>query len=172
MVNAALVISYLFLVLVVVVIVVLCCLSCGCHVPLGKCVRCFCSNTTRCCNKLCPRKKGEDEYKSVLDQEEGSTKAKKAKEADAKGNAADGACAAGCLHWMPFVLSCGYCCGAYKEGESKPPRGSIPTVVGQPVNATSSGSSTGAGGIPAIDVDEVMGTDYVVAVKMPLLSIS
>mgnify|MGYP001207179588 CR=1 FL=1 len=168
MASPALVISYLFLVLVVVVIVVLCCLSCGCHVPMGKCVRCFCSNTTRCCNKLCPRKKGEDKYKSALDQEEGGTKAKAA---DAKENAANGACAAGCLHWMPFVLSCGYCCGAYKEGESKPPRGgSIPTVVGQPVNATS--TSTGAGGIPAIDVDEVMGTDYVVAVKMPLLSIS
>ncbi len=57
-------------------------------------------------------------------------------------------------------------------GRVEAPRGSVPTVVGQPVNATSSGSSTGAGGIPAIDVDEVMGTDYVVAVKMPLLSIS
>ena len=170
MANAALVISYLFLVLVVVVVLVICCLGCGCHVPLGKCVRCFCSNTTRCCTKLCPRKKGEDKHKSALDHEEGGTEAK-AKEAHAKETAADGACAAGCLHWVPFVLSCGYCCGAYKEGESKPPRGaSVPTVVGQPVNAA--GTSTGAGGIAAIDLDEVMGTDYVVAVKMPLLSIS
>ena len=164
------VISYLFLVLVVVVIIVLCCLSCGCHVPLGKCVRCFCTNTTRCCNKLCPRKKGEDEYKSVLDQEKGGAKPK-AKAEGAKQNAADGACATGCLHWLPFVLSCGYCCGAYKEDESAPvASGSIPTVVGQPVNETS--ATTSAGGVAAIDMDEVMGTDYVVAVKMPLLSIS
>ena len=45
MVSPALVVTYLFLVLVVVIVIVLFCLGCGCHVPLGKCVRCFCSNT-------------------------------------------------------------------------------------------------------------------------------
>ena len=160
MASAALVITYLFLVLVAVVIVVLCCLGCGCHVPLGKCVRCFCSNTTRCCGKLCPRKKG-DKFGSVLDEEEGAKTKATTKKAD------DETSTAGCLHWVPWVLSCGYCCGACKERDAPPPRGSVPTVVGQPVNDTSS-----TGGMAPIDVDEVMGTDYVVAVKMPLLSIS
>ena len=70
MVNAALVISYLFLVLVVVIVVVLFCLGCGCHVPLGKCVRCFCDNTTQCCRDCSnsrKKRKGEDKFKSVLD---------------------------------------------------------------------------------------------------------
>jgi len=163
MVSPALVVTYLFLVLVVLTIIVLCCLGCGCHVPLGKCVRCFCANTTRCSSKLCPRKKGEDEYKSVLDQEEGvKPKEKAAKKADD-----ETACAAGCAKWVPMILTCGYCCGACKEGSTQSPGKPITTVVGQPVNTTSSAS-----GMAPIDVDEVMGTDYVVAVKMPLLSIN
>ncbi len=161
MVSPALVVTYLFLVLVVITIIVLCCLGFGCHVPLGKCVRCFCSNTTRCCNKFCPRKK--EEFKSVLDQEEeGAAPKKKVTKANE-----DTACGAGCAKWVPMILTCGYCCGACKEGSTTPPRGTLPTVVGQPVNAT-----TSAGGMAPIDVDEVMGTDYVVAVKMPLLSIT
>lgn len=164
MASPALLVAYLFLVLVAVVIVVLCCLGCGCHVPLGKCVRCFCSNTTQCSRKLCPRKEGDDEFESVLDQEEG---AKPNKKTAAKAAKDEPGCAAGCAKWVPMILTCGYCFGACKEGSATPSRGSMATVVGQPVNTTSS-----AGSMAPIDVDEVMGTDYVVAVKMPLLSIN
>jgi|SaaInlV_125m_DNA_1040241.scaffolds.fasta_scaffold02284_4 hypothetical protein len=166
MASPALLLSYLFLVLVAVVVVVLCCLGCGCHVPLGKCVRCFCSNTTQCSRKLCPRKKGEGEgeFGSVLDQEAG---AKPNRKTAAEKGADEPGCGAGCAKWVPMILTCGYCFGACKEGRTTPSRGSTATVVGQPVNTASS-----AGGMAPIDVDEVMGTDYVVAVKMPLLSMN
>lgn len=164
MVSAALVISYLFLVLAAVLILVLLCLGCGCHVPLGKCVRCFCDNTTRCCGNLCPGKKRGEAPKSVVDAEAGA-KPKAATTPGATGEGGCAECSAGCLKWVPWALSCGFCCGAFKEGSSKPPRGSMPTVVGQPVN------STGARGVGAIDIDEVIGTDYVVATRIPLLSI-
>ena len=51
MVSVELVVAYFTLVLIVVTVFVLCCMSCSCHVLLGKCVRCFCDGTRRCCRK-------------------------------------------------------------------------------------------------------------------------
>ena len=158
MASPALMFSYLFLVLVVVVIVVLLCLGCSCHVPLGKCVRCFCENTTDCCTRCFPKKKKKDEkFKSVLDEpKRGPDATGSAKQAN------DETSQAGCLHWVPFILTCGYCCGAFKDEEDEndaPKRGAS---VAQPVVQK---------GEALEDVDEVVGTDYVIAVSMPLLSI-
>ena len=158
MASPALMFSYLFLVLIVVVIIVLLCLGCSCHIPLGKCVRCFCENTTDCCARCCPRKKKKDEkFKSVLDEPRRGP--------DANGSvkaANDETSQAGCLHWVPLILTCGYCCGAFKDEEDevdKPKSDGV--VVAQPVIEKDGALD---------DVNEVVGTDYVIAVNMPLLS--
>ena len=159
MASPALMFSYLFLVLIVVVIIVLLCLGCSCHIPLGKCVRCFCENTTECCARCCPRrKKKDDKFKSVLDEPRRGPDAPKSARA-----ANDETSQAGCLHWVPFVLTCGYCCGAFKDEEEEADgdeesdkgkkRASASVQVAQPV-------------------DEVVGTDYAVAASMPLLSMA
>ena len=153
MVSPALVVTYLFLVLVVVIVIVLFCLGCGCHVPLGKCVRCFCSNTTICCNRCCKRKKKTDDgYKNIMDDvnEENATR----DEARArKKRVEDETAIAGCCAWVPWVLTCGMCCGAFSEEEEDAAPVSRGVAVAQPV-------------------DEVVGTEPVVAISMPLLSIN
>ena len=161
MVSPALVITYLFLVLCVVVVVVLFCLGCGCHVPLGKCVRCFCTNTTWACNRCCKRKKKTDDgYKNIMDDvnEENATK----DEARARKKRVDDDTAiAGCCSWVPWVLTCGMCCGAFKdEEEEEAAPASRGVVVAQPVATTDLGLE-----------DEIVGTEPVVAISMPLLSI-
>ena len=161
MASLALMFAYLFLVLIVVIILVLLCLGCSCHVPLGKCVRCFCENTTDCCARCCPRRKKEEKFQSVLDEPRRGPDAKASvREANANTNQA------GCLHWVPLVLTCGYCCGAFKD-EDEYEKGVAPAngvVVAQPVAAESKGEEA------LESVDEVVGTDYAVAVSMPLLS--
>jgi len=161
MVSPALVISYLFLVLVVVVIIVLFCLGCGCHVPLGKCVRCFCSNTTFCCNRCCKRKRKDDDgYKNIMDDVNDENAAKDEARARKK-RVNDDTAIAGCCAWVPWVLTCGMCCGAFKDEEEKAaaPAGKG-VAVAQPVPTN------------AHDLeDEVVGTEPVVAISIPLLSI-
>ncbi len=161
MVNAALVISYLFLVLVVVIVVVLFCLGCGCHVPLGKCVRCFCDNTTQCCRDCSnsrKKKKGEDEFKSVLDEPKRGEEAKR-RAAAAKKKKEDATSIAGCCSWIPWVLTCGMCCGAFEEDEDEEEgkQVAVGVAVAQPVEVVDA-------------ADEVVGTEAVVAVSIPLLS--
>ena len=161
--SVALTISYLFLVLVVVVIVVLFCLGCGCHVPLGKCVRCFCNNTTQCCRDCSnsrKKRKGEDKFKSVLDEPKRGEDAKRRAAAESK-KAEDATSVAGCCSWIPWVLTCGMCCGAFKEDEDEERAdGEVPTgvvAVAQPVAVVD----------PS---DEVVDTEASVAVSIPLLS--
>lgn len=159
--SVALVISYLFLVLVVVIVVVLFCLGCGCHVPLGKCVRCFCDNTTRCCRDCSnsrKKKKGEDKFKSVLDEPKRGEDAKRRKAAQKK-KEEDATSIAGCCSWIPWILTCGMCCGAFEEdgdgdGDEEAAAG---VAVAQPVGVVDA-------------ADEVVGTEAVVAVSIPLLS--
>jgi hypothetical protein len=162
MVSAALVISYLFLVLVVVVIIVLFCLGCGCHVPLGKCVRCFCSNTTFCCNRCCKRKKKSDDgYKNIMDDVNEENAAKDEARARKK-RVEDDTAIAGCCSWVPWVLTCGMCCGAFKDEEEEAAATPVSkgVAVAQPVTTA------------AHDLDdEVVGTEPVVAISIPLLSI-
>ena len=167
MVSPALVVAYLFLVLVVVVVVVLLCLGCGCHVPLGKLVRCCCLNTTVCCNRCCRRKKKDEGYKNIIDDvnEENAEAQEKAR---ARKEANDDTAIAGCCSWVPYVLTCGMCCGALKdEDQAAPGRGGsnidssvsgrVGAVVAQPVQQ------------PMEEV-EVVGTEHVVAVSIPLLA--
>ena len=162
MVNAALVISYLFLVLVVVIVVVLFCLGCGCHVPLGKCVRCFCNNTTQCCRDCSnsrKKKRGEDEFKSVLDEPKRGEEAKR-RAAARKKKKEDATSIAGCCSWIPWVLTCGMCCGAFEEDEDEE-KGKQEVAMGVAV----------AQPVQVVDAaDEVVGTEAVVAVSIPLLS--
>ena len=163
MASPALMFAYLFLVLIVVVVIVLLCLGCSCHVPLGKCVRCFCENTTNCCARCCPRKKkGDNKYKSVLDEPRRGSDAKgSVRKANANTDQA------GCLHWVPLVLTCGYCCGAFKdEMEGEKAASMDGKVVAQPI------AEEGNEDAMLDSVDEVVGTEYAVAVSMPLLSIS
>jgi hypothetical protein len=156
MASPALMFSYLFLVLIVVVVIVLLCLGCSCHVPLGKCVRCFCENTTECCTRCCPRKKKDEKFKSVLDEPKRGPDAKKSVK-----QVNDETSQAGCLHWFPYVLTCGFCCGAFKEEEDERDASKGAAAVAQPVSRK---------GEALEDVDDVVGTDYVIAVSMPLLS--
>ena len=73
---------------------------------------------------------------------------------------------AGCLRSIPWILTCGYCCGAFgdsfttnrriaeADGEAK--KGKPDVVVGQPVFG---------------EVVDVAETEHVVAASMPLLSV-
>ena len=163
MVSPALVVTYLFLVLVVITIIVLCCLGCGCHVPLGKCVKCFCENTTVCCNRCCRRKKKK--HGNILDDVSEENAEADEKRVRRKQNDEDTAIA-GCCSWIPYVLTCGMCCGAFTdEAQAAPGRGgsvsvnnNTNVVVAQPV---------------VLDDDiEVVGTEPIVAISMPLLAIN
>ena len=146
MVSVELVFAYLAIVLVFVTIFVLCCLVCSCHVPLGKCVRWVCDETRRCCRE----------------------QTKPRTEPETAALAKDEPPCAGCLRGVPWVLTCGYCCGTFgdafttdrqraesAEGGKKPP-----VVVGQPVFDKGEPTSNSVGG-----------KEHVVAVTMPLLAV-
>lgn len=169
MVSIGVAVSYLFLVFVVVTIIVLCCLGCGCHMPLGKMVGCFCENTTVCCTR-CFRRKGNGRrttFGNIIDDvnEEGA-------EADERRarrkRVQDDTSVAGCCAWIPWILTCGMCCGAFSEGgEATPGRGgagaantngNTKVVVAQPVMVQPE--------------DEAVGTEAVVAGSIPLLSMT
>ena len=168
MVSVELVVGYLTLVLIVVTIFVLCCLSCSCHVPLGKCIRCFCDETKRCCRK---------QSKKLVEPETAAQRMKREKEAPvlagrrrSRDDDDEVPCAA-CLRAIPWLLTCGYCCGTFgdafttnrqlaesaDETERRAKSQKKPAVVvGQPVFD---------------EADEVVGTEHVVAVSIPLLAV-
>jgi hypothetical protein len=167
MVSVELVVGYLTLVLIVVTVLVLCCLSCSCHIPLGKCVRCFCDETRRCCRK---------QTKKLTETETAAQRTKREKEAPVLAGRRRATNAdpneppcAGCLRGIPWVLTCGYCCGAFgdafttnrqlAESEAEAKKRKSPVAVGQPV-------------FEDYDVSEVVGTEHVVAVSIPLLAVS
>ena len=172
MVSPALVVPYLFLVLVVVIIAVLCCLGCGCHVPLTKCLRCFCKNTTVCCNRCCkrPKKKGEGKFGNIIDDvnqknadaDEG--RARKKREEDDES-------VAGCCSWIPYVLTCGMCCGMCSDTPTWVNANTNQNANTQ-VNSQVSETNTVvvAQPVSTFDVDEVVGTEHAVAVSIPLLA--
>ena len=105
MVSVELVFAYLAVMLVFATIIGLCFLACSCHVPLGKCVGCVCDETRRCCRKQI---KAHTEPETAAQQ-----RLKREKEAPAL--AKDEPPCAGCLRGVPWVLTCGYCCGAYGD---------------------------------------------------------
>jgi len=167
--SLALVIAYLTLVLVVVTVIVLCCLGCGCHIPMGKCVRCFCDETKRCCRK---------QTNKLTEPETAADRRKREKDAPVLAgrrrdpNLDDEPPCAGCLRGIPWVLTCGYCCGAFgdsfttnrqleestDEAKRRAGRGKAPVSV-----ATAQ---------PVFDDREIVGMEPVVAVSIPLLAVS
>lgn len=154
MVQVSLVFTYLFLVLVIFVSIVLLCLGSGCHVHFVKGVRCLLRNAARCYTTCCGNKGGGEKRKSVPNDEE-----------EAQPPEHGAASNAGCCAWVPWVLSCGMCCGAFSNTAKRPRRGaSIPIVMGQPVRANEATPKD-------MDIYEIVGVESVVAVSMPLLSL-
>lgn len=155
--SLALVIAYLALVLVLVTVMVIFCLGCGCHIHFGRFMRCFCDETRRCC-----RKKTENRTQPESVADEGPVIAGRRRASDARN---DPPCD-GCLRAIPWILTCGYCCGEFKDsfttnrqlaeadGEAKKSKPLV--VMGQPVFE---------------DVVDVAETENAVAVSMPLLSV-
>ena len=137
--SLALFVSYAFVAIFVTVIFVLFCLSCQCSVPLRK-IWLWIFNM-RCCK--CPQRTEVEEKRVAKSQ----NKQTRSMESDYQQ----------CFTWIPFVLTCGYCFGALREEEtqlSTAPARSLPSVVAQPVSEST---------------DELIGTDMVVAIRMPLL---
>ena len=125
MVSIGVVVAYLFLVFVIVTIVVLFCLGCGCHTPLGKMVKCLCENTTFCCAR-CFRRKGAERRKTfgnIIDdvsEERADADERRAR----RERIQDDISVAGCCSWIPWILTCGMCCGTLsEEGEAIPGQG-------------------------------------------------
>ena len=143
--SLALFVSYAFIAIFITVIMVLFCISCQCSVPLRKIWLWLFS--MRCCQ--CPRRTEAEE--------------KRVKKAQAKQTRSMESDYQRCISWIPFVLTCGYCFGACKEEEethSDEAHGArpLPPVVAQPVGPTG-------------ELVEIAGTEPVVAVHMPLLSL-
>ena len=164
--SVALVISYLTLVFVLVTVIVLCCLGCGCHVPLGKCMRCFCDETKRCCRK---------NTKKLTEPETAAERRKREKEAPIlAGRRRDPDLeneppCAGCLRGIPWVLTCGYCCGFASDAfttdrQLEESAGEAERRAGKDME------SVVATAQPVFDDREVVGMEPVVAVSIPLLA--
>ena len=169
MVSLGVVVAYLFLVFVVVTIVVLFCLGCGCHAPLGKMVRCLCENTTFCCAR-CFRRKGAERRKTFgnIINDVSEERAKADERRAQKERIQDDASVAGCCAWIPWILTCGMCCGALsEEGEAIPGRASAAStnpnispnvIVAQPVMVQPN--------------DDAIGPEAIVTSSIPLLTIT
>ena len=150
--SVALIISYLTIVLVLVTVIVLCCLGCKCHIPIGKCVRCLINNTTRCCKK---KSKKLDETKGGATKTEPKAPVLAGRRQSAKSD--DMSCA-GCFRGIPWLLTCGYCCGTLNDGVSTRKKSKSPSTavsVAQPIDPS----------------EEVVGTECIIAVSMPLLAV-
>ena len=140
MASVQLVLGYLALALVIATVVVLFCLRCSCHVALGKCARWSCDGC-----------RGTQ-----------STEREQGAPVLAGRRRAPDACAATCLRAVPWLLTCGYCCGTF---------GDVGTTNRQ--RAESAGATTAvAVGQPVFEKGQLDATECVVAVSMPLLAVS
>ena len=162
-------VSYLFMVFVVVTIVVLCCLGCGCHMPLGKMVRCLCESTTACCARCC-RRDGKARHKTFgniiddVNEESAEAGERRARRKRAK----DDASVAGCCAWIPWILTCGMCCGMLsEEGEATPGQGGA-----GPANPNINPNVVVAQPVMVQPNDEAIGTGAAVASSIPLLTMT
>ena len=130
----------------------------------------FATNTTRCCRDCSnsrKKKEGEDKFKSVLDEPKRGADAKR-KRAAQKKKAEDATSIAGCCSWIPWILTCGMCCGAFGEDEEDEEM----VAGGTNINVNQKASvKVVAQPVQIVDAaDEVVGTEAVVAVSIPLLS--
>ena len=158
MTAVALFVAYAWASIFVVIVLVICCLQCQCIIPLGRCARCIfdlpccrCGkrdrNLFRNWGKLSKPKSVKDaearDNAEDSDDEEKEANPSGRRVNDISGNDW------GCCATIPFMVTCGFCCGALKETPHElPSRSTIP--IAQPV-------------------DEVTGTEAVVAVSMSLL---
>lgn len=141
--SLALFVSYAFVALFIVVIGVLFCLGCHCSIPLRKIMTwCF---SMRCCS--CPQRTEKQEKREKKRNEEQV----RSTESDYKQ----------CLNWVPWALTCGYCCGQCTEEQETEldEREPLPMVIAQPVSFSEGDE----------DPTEVVGTEAVVSIHMPLL---
>ena len=146
--SVALAISYLTIVLVLVTVIVLCCLGCKCHIPLGKCVRCFIDSTKRCCNK---KVKKLNETKSGAKKAEPKAPVLAGRRRSA--NDDDPPCT-GCLRGIPWLLTCGYCFGTMNDGDRTRQKSKSPSTavaVAQPIDPS----------------EEVVGTECIMLCPCP-----
>ena len=72
---------------------------------------------------------------------------------------------AGCLRGIPFVLTCGYCFGAFGDSFT------TDTQLASSAREARSKKASVVVGQPVFDAVEVVGTEHVMAVSMPLLSV-
>lgn len=169
MVSIGVVVAYLFLVFVIVTIVVLFCLGCGCHMPLGKMVKCLCENTTFCCAR-CFRRKGAERRKTfgnIIDDV--SEKTADADERRARRERIqDDTSVAGCCAWVPSILTCGMCCGMFSdEGEAIPGQGRA-----GPSNPNINPNVVVAQPVVVQPNDETIDPGAIVTSSIPLLTIT
>ena len=142
--SLALFISYAFVAIFIAIIGVLFCLGCQCSIPLRKIMLWIFS--ARCCD--CPRRteREEEAYNQAQTKQARSTESDYAR----------------CVRWVPFVLTCGYCFGQCEETTDTRARGRapLPPVVAQPVALSEVDDSV-----------EVVGTEAIVSIHMPLLKL-
>lgn len=143
--SFALFVSYAFIAVFIVIILVLFCLGCHCSIPLRKIMLwCF---SMRCCS--CPQRTERQERRE-----------KRADEAQVRSTESD---YKRCLNWVPWVLTCGYCCGQCTEEEEveveASERAPLPMVIAQPVYFSENDE----------DPTEAVGTEAIVSSHMPLL---
>lgn len=168
MASVELVVGHLTLVLIVVTIFVLCCLSCSCHVPLGKCIRCFCDEPKRCCRKQSRRR---------TEPETPAERRKREREAPVLAgrrrapNADDEPPCGACLRAIPWVLTCGYCCGAFGDAFTTNRRLAESSAESATRREQGGEAPAVVMGQPVFEDDE-LGTGHAVTVAMPLLAVS
>lgn len=140
--------SQAWFILLIATVLIICCCWCNCMAPCGRCAqRAFDLPCLRCgkwCRNPCT-----------------------GWETTTRGTTGDGRKSAGandvrennwsCFEAVPFLITCGFCCGMLKETSSHdlPLRTNLP--VAQPM----------AGG----DAKETTGAEAVIAVSMPLLGL-
>ena len=142
--SLALFVSYAFVAIFIAIIGVLFCLGCQCSIPLRKIMLWIFS--ARCCS--CPHRTEREEER----HQQAETKQARSTESDY----------ARCVRWVPFALTCGYCfgqCSGTMDTRARE-QGPLPRVVAQPVALSEMDDSV-----------EVVGTEAIVSIHMPLLKL-
>lgn len=160
MTAAALFVAYAWASIFVVIVLVICCLQCQCIIPLGRMARCLfdlpcckCGRRDRNLFKDWGKLSKPQSVKDAEARENADSDSDEEEKANSRNNGRRINDVTGndwgCCSTIPFLVTCGFCCGALKETPHElPERATI--QVAQPV-------------------DEVTGTEAVVAMSMPLL---
>ena len=163
MVSVELMVGYLTLAMIAVTVVVLCCLVCSCHVPLRKCARCLCDETRRCCPKQPEKLAASETAAQRVKREKGAPALAGRRRAP---GADDAPPCAGCLRGIPWVLTCGYCCGAFRDAVATNRQ-----LAESPVQRKREGKAPAAVMGQPVFEDDASETGHAVTVAMPLLAV-